>query len=137
MKNDMVRFGGDTSRGVPGSILLIEDEEMLRILLETLLVEKGYTVLTAGDGLEGLNLYKQNKNNIGVVLTDMKLPTIDGYTAFLEMKRINPDVKAIFASGHIDNNTRARLQLEGVRHFITKPYLVEEVLKAIVETLKE
>ena len=118
-----------------GTILLIEDEEMLRTLTETILVDHGFVVLAAADGLEGLALFKKHKERISVVLTDLHLPKMDGCTAFLEMNRIDPSVKAVFASGHIDLAMKRKLQQAGVRHFIHKPFAIDEVLEAIFEIM--
>jgi len=121
----------------PDTILLVEDEEMLRMLIETFLVDHGFAVICAADGLEGFTLFKQHKDRIAIVLTDVHLPKMNGCTAFLEMKRLNPSVKGVFASGHIDPMMKRRLQQEGVRHFIHKPFLIKEVLDAIYELMGE
>ena len=119
----------------PAVILLIEDEEMLRSLLERFLVSQGFVVLAAANGLDGLEVFKRRRNDISVVLTDVHLPGMDGCAAFLEMRRIDPTVKAIFTSGHMDHAMKKKLQEEGVHHFIHKPFLIQEVLDAVYEAI--
>jgi CheY-like chemotaxis protein len=113
------------------TILLIEDEEMLLDLLQTLLEENGYRVLTARDGLEAVEQYRKHIEEIHVVLSDMGLPKLGGWEAFQKMKEINPQVKSILASGYLDPNLRAEMIQAGAAEFVQKPYVPEKILDLI------
>jgi CheY-like chemotaxis protein len=117
-------------------ILLIEDDEMMRSLVEWLLRDKGYKVITVGDGVEAVNAYRRFWPEIEVVISDLEMPKLDGFEAYKQMRALNPALKIIIASGYIDSRTKSKLQLEGVRHFIHKPYTPDQILHAIQELMK-
>lgn len=123
---------------VPGgteTLLLVEDEQMLRELLSGLLVEKGYTVLTAADGKEAITLYDKHKTEISLVLCDLDLPKLDGHEVLKEIKKINPDVKFILASGYIDPVQKIEITKSGLSAILQKPYIPGEMMKKIRATL--
>lgn len=119
---------------VPGgseTLLVVEDEEILRELVKELLLEKGYTVLAAGDGEEALSIYKQNPAGIHLILSDMGLPRLAGYDLFHELKSLTPNVKVILASGYLEPDVKSEALKSGVKDFIQKPYLPDELLRRI------
>jgi DNA-binding response OmpR family regulator len=118
-------------RGGTETVLLVEDEEMLLDLLATILTAKGYNVLTAKDGLEGLRIYTEQPDRIALVISDMGLPKLGGWEMFRRMKEINKDVRAILASGYLDPNIRIEMIEAGAKDFIQKPYEPETMLKRI------
>ncbi|MBI3363582.1 MAG: PAS domain S-box protein [Ignavibacteriae bacterium] len=124
------------SPGGTETILLVEDEEMLRTLVKTLLEAKGYVVITAENGLEAVEQYKQFHEKISVVVTDIGLPRLGGWDAFLAMKKIDQGIKAIFASGYLDPNLRDEIVVNGGKHFIQKPYVPAELLKIVRKTIE-
>jgi two-component system cell cycle sensor histidine kinase/response regulator CckA len=117
------------------TILLVEDEDLLLEMMETLLKTRGYGVFTAKDGIEAVELYKQHKNEISLVLTDMGLPKLTGIDEFERLKDINPNVRLIFASGYLDPRAKDDLLKAGAKGFLQKPYVIEEVLKKVREVL--
>ena len=119
---------------IPGgteTILFIEDEEALRSLAKGILVSKGYTVLTAEDGMQGVELYRSHQKEIAVVLSDIGLPILGGQDVFRKIRAINPEAKVIFASGFFDPETKAEMYKAGLKDFIQKPYMQDEVLQKI------
>ncbi len=123
---------------IPGgreTILLIEDEEMLRELVKTVLVSKGYTVLTANDGLSGVETYQRHQSEIAVVLTDLGLPIVSGQEVFRRIREINSDAKIILASGFIEPETQSEMYKAGLKEFIQKPYRHDEVLQKVREVI--
>ncbi len=121
-------------RDVPGgseTILLVEDEMALMELLKNLLLNKGYTVLTAANGLEAVEVFARNKESIRLVLSDHGLPKLGGIEAFKKMKKMNPKVKAIIASGFIEPNQKSEILKSGVKEFVQKPYDPQEVLRKV------
>jgi CheY-like chemotaxis protein len=119
------------------TILVVEDEEMLLMLLQGILEDNGYRVLTAADGQQGLEVYAEHQTEIDLVVTDMGLPRLGGWEMFAKMKGINPNVKAILASGYCDPKIKAEMVAEGAKDFIQKPYVSESVLRRIREILDE
>ncbi|HTK83243.1 MAG TPA: PAS domain S-box protein [Bacteroidota bacterium] len=117
------------------TVLIVEDEEMLLDLVKALLEDRGYNVMTARDGQEGIDVYSAHHEEIACVLTDMGLPKLGGWEMFLRMKQVNPGVKAVLASGYCDPKIRTEMISEGAKDFISKPYVAELVLKRIREVI--
>jgi DNA-binding response OmpR family regulator len=123
---------------IPGgteTLLVVEDEEMLMASLQMVLVEKGYNVLTAGDGLKALKIYQENKNDIALVLTDLGLPNMTGLEVCQRIKTINPNEHLILATGFLDPDVKLDFIEAGIRYFLYKPYDIREVLKVVREVL--
>lgn len=118
-----------------GTILLVDDEETVATVALELLEALGYTVLVARDGESAINIYKQNKEKIGLVLLDMVLPGMDGGEIFNEMKKINPQVRVLLSSGYSLNGQAQEILDRGCKGFIQKPYRVNALKKAIDEIL--
>ena len=117
------------------TILLVEDEEALLKMVQLMLESKGYKVFTAQNGSSAIEIYKTNKKEIDIVLTDMGLPEMTGMDVFKKIKQINPSVKTIFASGFFEPEIKTELIKEGAEEFIQKPYSQDEVLRKLRELL--
>lgn len=126
---------GSETNGGTEEILLVEDEEMLRELAKMSLKGSGYRVMTASEGEEAIRIYKVHHNEIDLVLSDMGLPKLDGYSIFKELKKINPTVKFVLASGYIDPAQKSEILKSGVKEFIQKPYAPNDMLKRIRNVL--
>lgn len=113
------------------TILIVEDEEVLSDLLQMMLEEDGLKVLKAGDGIEAIEVFKNHIDEIGLVLSDMGLPRLGGWEAFLKMKEMNPDVKIVLASGYFSPQVKTELVKSGAIDFIQKPYNPPEILAMI------
>jgi DNA-binding response OmpR family regulator len=112
-------------------ILVAEDDPMLLDLLASLLEENGFETLRAQDGEESVELFRQHHAEIALVLTDMGLPKLGGWEAFQEMKKIDPDVQTIMASGFVHQKLRDDMMHAGAVDFVQKPYLMEDVMRKI------
>lgn len=131
---------GNTFREIPGgteTILIVEDEEALNEVLKTTLMSKGYSVLTAHDGLAGVNMYKEHQHEISLVLTDLGLPKMTGMEEFKRIRQLNPHARIIVATGYLDPEMRAEFIEEGVQKLIYKPYNPKEIAKIVREVLDE
>jgi len=117
------------------TILLVEDEELLLDLLKMVLEGNGYHVLTARDGNEAVELYRQHHNGIAIVVSDVGLPNLGGFEAFMEMKKIDPGVKSVFASGYFEPTVKTQMQESGAKNFVQKPYDVKEILQKIRQVI--
>jgi nitrogen-specific signal transduction histidine kinase/ActR/RegA family two-component response regulator len=119
------------------TLLVVEDEEMLMMSLQMVLVEKGYKVLSAEDGLTALKIYQERKNDIALVLTDLGLPTITGLEVCQRIKKINSNEHIILATGFLDPEMKSEFLKAGVQHFLYKPYDLKKVLKVVRGVLDE
>jgi two-component system, cell cycle sensor histidine kinase and response regulator CckA len=113
------------------TVLVIEDERLMRRLLERILSSHDTSVLLAADGQEALDIYRDHKGEINVVLLDLGLPRISGWEVFNNLKQQNPDVCIVVASGYMEPEVKSKMHDAGVDHFIEKPYRLDQ----LVETL--
>lgn len=132
---DHTELDADPAKGKGETVLLIEDEELLRELVREVLVRAGYTVLEAKNGEEGLAIYKDRQNEIRLVLTDMGLPRMSGDQVFRQLQKANENVKVIFATGYIQEDRKAELLLAGGLDVVHKPYTISEVLGSVRRAL--
>jgi CheY-like chemotaxis protein len=87
--------------------------------------------LTATDGAAAVAVYSEHKNEIAVVLTDMAMPVMDGSATIHALRRINPGIKIIAASGLTSTGGLVKASVVGVKHFLTKPYTAGALLKTM------
>lgn len=118
-----------------GTILLVEDEEQIRVLAHALLTKLGFEIIEATNGREALEKYQINSSNIALVITDMGMPVMDGYELFRALKKLDPDLPIIVSSGFGDSVISSRLEPEVVAGLVSKPYKFDqlrEVLKSVL-----
>jgi two-component system, cell cycle sensor histidine kinase and response regulator CckA len=118
-----------------GSILLVDDEEMIREIASQMLQNLGYTVKTCKDGREAVDYYRASHGAIDLVILDMIMPRLNGREAFLEMRKINPGIRALLSSGFsVDGEAQEVMKL-GIKGFVQKPYRMKEMADKISEVL--
>ncbi|MEA3279177.1 MAG: response regulator [Thermodesulfobacteriota bacterium] len=115
-------------------LLLIDDEEGIRKLLSISLKSDGYDVVTAENGEHGLNLFQ--KELFSIVLTDIKMPGMDGIQVLKEIKKINPDTEVIVITGHGDMESAVQSLHLGASDFINKP-VSDHILSVALERAEE
>jgi two-component system, cell cycle sensor histidine kinase and response regulator CckA len=120
----------------PGRILVVDDEEVIRNVVRTALEKFGFSVLTAADGFEAVELFRAQASEVAVVLLDMTMPRMSGDEAFQEMRRIRPDVRVILSSGYTEQEATTRFADAGLAAFIQKPYQPLELLDKILGVLQ-
>jgi nitrogen-specific signal transduction histidine kinase/CheY-like chemotaxis protein len=116
-------------------ILVVDDEESVRVITKATLEAFGYRVLLACDGAEAVSLYATRKAEIAAVLTDMTMPVMDGSATIQVLKKIDPAVRIIAVSGLTINVEVARACGLDAIHFIPKPYTAETLLKVLRQVL--
>lgn len=116
-------------------ILLVDDEELLHELVTEILTEAGYSVLSATHGEKALEIYRQEKDRIGLVLLDLIMPGMGGKRCIQELKKINSQVKILVSSGYGVEGSRDEIMQEGASGFVSKPYEVKELLQLVREVL--
>jgi len=99
-----------------------------------MLEDMGFSIFTAENGLQGLDVYRQHQDEIVGVLMDMTMPKMDGKACFRELRRTNADVKVILTSGYNEQDATSRFVGQGLAGFIQKPYS-PEALRAIMQTI--
>jgi len=113
------------------TILVVEDERIMLRLLERFLSRQGYQVLLAADGEQAIDGYCRHKTEIDVVLLDVGLPKVSGVDVFRKMKKENPEVRVVVASGYLDARMKTEMYRAGVKAFLDKPYLLPEMLETL------
>jgi len=112
------------------TILLADDEELIRTLGSSILEGLGYNVITAVDGEDAIKVYGERGTDVSLILMDRVMPKVDGIEAYRRLKRINPGVKVIISSGYAADEAQG-LRESGVLGFLDKPYRVAELAKMV------
>ncbi|MGC3959213.1 MAG: response regulator [Verrucomicrobiota bacterium] len=112
-----------------GTVLIVEDEATLRLLMERILKRLGLQVLTAADGLEGVAVFQERAQEISFVILDFTMPKLDGVKTLAELRKAQPDVKAVLTSGYNVENINQSYAQEGFAAFIRKPFQVETLIE--------
>jgi len=118
-----------------GTVLLVDDEAVVRKICMSILEKIGYRVLSAKDGEEVLELYKNNKDEIDIVLLDMIMPNMSGGEVYDHLKEINPEVKVLLASGYSIDGEATEILNRGCDGFIQKPFDIKKLSAKIAEIL--
>jgi signal transduction histidine kinase/ActR/RegA family two-component response regulator len=122
------------SKGV-GTILIVDDEDTIRIMLKTILEKFGYTVFDAADGKKAAELYQQRKDEIDMVILDLVMPGWSGVDTLKVLKQHNPKVKVVISSGYSNDIAKEEVYGLGIYGFIQKPYVIKELLNEIKDIL--
>jgi len=118
-----------------GAILLVDDEEIVLDASFSMLKKLGYTVLKAKGGREAVEIYKENKDKINMVLLDVIMPGMSGGQAYDRMKEINPDIKVLLSSGYDIEGQATEILERGCNGFIQKPFNLKELSQNISKIL--
>ena len=108
-----------------GHVLLVEDEDTVRLVAERALTRAGYTVTPARDGEEGLEKV-QDGGAFYMIVSDVVMPVMDGPAMVRAIRALRPDIPVLFMSGYAEEQLRKEIDLEGV-HFLPKPFSVQQI----------
>jgi two-component system, cell cycle sensor histidine kinase and response regulator CckA len=117
------------------SLLLVEDEDMVRAVAERALQRQGYTVETARDGEEALGYFAEGKR-YDLVVSDVVMPNMDGPTMARHLRADHGDLRILFMSGYAEEQLRQSINLDNV-HFLPKPFSVQQIAEAVRDALKK
>jgi len=117
------------------TILLAEDNETVRNMVRSLLGSFGYEVIAAIDGEDAVTKFRENRDQIQLLLFDMVMPKKSGMDAYDEIRTIEPDIKVIFASGYATDAVHQRALVDPHVIFISKPYLPSNLLSMVRKLL--
>lgn len=121
------------SEGKP-TILIVDDEEMVRSIAAQILQKLDYSVVTAASGAEAIETFGREHERIDLVILDMVMPGVDGSRTFDEMKKVDAGVKVILSSGYSRDSQANEIMSRGCDAFIQKPFRLQE-LSRLVESL--
>ncbi|MDH3642025.1 MAG: response regulator transcription factor, partial [Gammaproteobacteria bacterium] len=93
-----------------------------------------FAVITAANGQEGIDLFREHPEDINLVILDLNMPRLDGEETFWELRQIKPDVKVILTSGYDEQEATSAFVGKGLAGFVAKPFLAHDLLKAIKAT---
>ncbi len=118
-----------------GLILLIDDEEMVRVTVGYILSDMGYDVVTAENGFQAVQIFENRHDEIDCVICDMIMPKMNGRETFFKLKEIDPDCRIILSSGFTQDENLGDMRKAGLSAFIQKPFGSVELDKILKEVL--
>jgi len=116
-----------------GNILVIDDEEIVRMQVREIFEAAGYSVFEGANGEEGREVFREHQDQIALVLLDLRMPDMSGYETLAEMQIIDPDVKIIVITGYTPDEER----LPGIKRILRKPLVLDMLLRVAREVLEE
>lgn len=119
------------------TVLLVEDEDAVRMGGMKALQSRGYTVLEAASGIEALEVIEENDGQIDIVVSDVVMPEMDGPTLFKEIKKRYPDMKFVFVSGYARDAFAGKLPEDAQFAFLAKPFSLKQLATTVKEMLAE
>lgn len=127
----------ETVRDLSGSetVLLVEDEDGVRMSGVRLLTSRGYTVHEASSGIEALEIFKDLGSSVDIIVSDVVMPEMDGPTLLGEVRKIRPDVKFVFVSGYAEDAFAKNLPEDAQFGFLPKPFTLKQLATVVRETL--
>ena len=120
-----------------GTILLIDDEQLIIDVGSQLLKRLGYTAITACGGKQALDLFEKQMQNIDLVILDMIMPGMSGSQTFDELKKLKPDIKVILSSGYSLDGEASQIIQRGCSAFIQKPYTMDNLAQQLHTVLNQ
>ena len=119
-----------------GPILIVENEPLVREAMEDILGASGIVTIGTASGPEGIEAYADRKDEISLVILDMRLPGMDGPAILKALRRINPGVKAIVSSAYDEREIRRGFNGETVSSILKKPFDAEDLLSTVRKALR-
>jgi len=119
------------------TVLLVDDEEIVIGVGKQMLEKLGFSVLTATSGKEALNIYRDNKDKISLVVLDMIMPGMGAGDTYSELQMIDPAIKVLLSSGYGVDQQTSEILKRGCNGFIQKPFNMQGLSGKIGEILKQ
>jgi signal transduction histidine kinase/CheY-like chemotaxis protein len=120
---------------VQGALLVVDDEALIRRSIRRALTRLGYEVLLASNGVEAIDVVRERRDDIALVLLDLKMPVMDGETAFVELKSSAPDLPVLIISALADEGKAQELLDAGAAGFVQKPFSMRSISQAVASAL--
>jgi len=129
-------LAGESDWAGEGTVLVVDDEEGVRNVAAGLLGSMGFDVLTAGDGLQALDCYRECPVPIRAVLMDLTMPHLDGVETFRELRRLDPACRVVLTSGYNQQEASQEFIGKGLAAFVQKPFLRADLVRALRQALE-
>jgi len=118
-----------------GTVLLIEDEEMIRDMAKTMITRLGYAVLAAKDGVEAMEMFARHQDEICCVVSDVTMPRMDGWQTLAALRKLSPGIPVILSSGYGEAQVLIGDHPERPQAFLHKPYRKMELQAALAKAM--
>ena len=129
----------DTAKDLSGSatVLLVEDEDAVRMGGVRALTSRGYTVHEASSGVEALEIFNELGGKVDIVVSDVVMPEMDGPTLLGELRKIQPDIKFVFVSGYAEDAFAKNLPEDAHFGFLPKPFSLKQLATVVKDMLED
>lgn len=117
-------------------ILLVEDNRTNQFIAQTILEQSGFRVSKANNGEEGYNFFRDNRDNLDLILMDIHMPVMDGYTATDLIRKIDLDIPVVAMTADAIVGAEEQCKIHGLNHYVSKPFEPENFISVILEVLK-
>jgi len=124
----------NTKEKLPGgteTILLVDDQDAIWDFMIEALQTLGYSVILAENGLDAVEIYKNNPNQIDMVILDMIMPKLGGHATFYQIRAMDPKAKILLSSGYVSEEEVNDILKQGAAGFIPKPHRINVIAKEI------
>jgi len=132
----VVRTPEEIAQGT-GTVLFVDDEEVVLEVGQELLEAMGYRVLIAKDGEEAIKVYKNNQSDINLVVLDMVMPNMGGGKAYDRIKEMNPNAKVLLSSGYSIDGEASEILERGCNGFLQKPFTMKQLAEKMKDILEK
>lgn len=122
---------------IHGSVLLIDDEEVIRNIGQEILGLLGLNCITAPDGPVGLDLYRNRKDDIGLVILDVEMPGMNGAEVYTALVKENPKIKILVISGYEKSDLEKKYFGGSIPHFMAKPFEMNQLVSRISRLMED
>ncbi len=120
-----------------GTILFIDDEAVIRQVVNEMLKDLGFQIVIKENAREGIDFFSRHYQNIDLVIIDLIMPEMNGYDCYLALKEIDPNMHVIIASGYAVNVETKKMMREKCLEFLQKPFEIKRLAKSIQKVLKK
>jgi len=118
-----------------GKILVVDDEQLIRTTVKSMLEKLGYDVIQAENGEEAINIYQEQQDDIDLVILDMIMPVMNGRDTFFKLREIDKNCRVIVASGFSRDNDLIELLQNGLMDSVVKPYHISQLSNKVAAAL--
>lgn len=134
---DSVKVADTEEKHLSGTVLLVDDEDIVRSIGAQILESFGLNVIVAENGRRAIDVVKERQHEINLILLDMIMPELNGPDCHKKIKEINPSIKVIICSGYAPQEMIDQLSDEGIVDFVQKPFRMDELRRAIAPWLSD
>lgn len=136
-QNDKNPGEKNTNVTASGTVLLVDDEEIIRQLGSKILEKAGFEVIVSSSGSEGVNLYRQHHDKINVAILDISMPGLDGIETMLKIKEEFPEACILISTGHSIDGNLADYIRDGMCDILQKPYRAQQLTSKVNDAIKK